>query len=160
MRQFVVPQFIDVEDKIIGPITTRQFIILIFCGLFLFIEYKLSDMVMFIVVGLPTFAIFGIIAFLRINGMPFHYFFLNIVDTLKRPNKRVWSREVKIFSQTVKLSDKAGQTAPVILPRKTITSSRLSDLSLLVDTGGIYGGIEAKGNVEFKTEKEEEDSLF
>ena len=27
MQQFVVPQFIDVEDKIIGSITVRQFII-------------------------------------------------------------------------------------------------------------------------------------
>ena len=28
MQQFTVPQFIDFEDKIIGPITTRQFLIL------------------------------------------------------------------------------------------------------------------------------------
>jgi hypothetical protein len=28
MQQFVVPQFIDVEDKIIGPISVRQFLTL------------------------------------------------------------------------------------------------------------------------------------
>ncbi|KKS92044.1 MAG: hypothetical protein UV69_C0039G0006, partial [Parcubacteria group bacterium GW2011_GWE2_43_12] len=32
MQQFVVPQFIDVEDKIIGPITVRQFIIIMVGG--------------------------------------------------------------------------------------------------------------------------------
>ena len=29
MDRFVVPQFIDVEDKIFGPVTVRQFLILL-----------------------------------------------------------------------------------------------------------------------------------
>ena len=40
MDRYNVPQFIDVEAKIIGPITARQFIImLVACGL-TFIWYK------------------------------------------------------------------------------------------------------------------------
>ena len=35
MQQFTVPQFIDVEPKIIGPITTRQFLIFLAAGLML-----------------------------------------------------------------------------------------------------------------------------
>ena len=29
MEQFVVPQFIDAEDKILGPLTGRQFVIML-----------------------------------------------------------------------------------------------------------------------------------
>lgn len=151
MRQFVVPQFIDVEDKIIGPITVRQFILLIVCGLFLFLEYKLSDMVLFVVLGLPTFAVFGIIAFLKINGMPFHYFLLNIIQTLKRPAIRIWSRETKEIVKIKAPLKKSGQTAGSILPKKTLAPSRLSDLALIIDTGGTYRGEEAEKEIEFKT---------
>ena len=48
MQKFIVPQFIDVESKIIGPITTRQFLIML-AGLILgFAAYKLSDLGSFI----------------------------------------------------------------------------------------------------------------
>ncbi|MBU1131250.1 PrgI family protein [Patescibacteria group bacterium] len=151
MKQFVVPQFIDVEDKIIGPITTRQFIILIVAGMALFLEYKLSDMAMFLTAGLPTLGIFGIIAFLKVNGMPFHYFFLNIVQTLKKPAIRVWSREAgaeALISADIK---KGGKKASELLPKKFIASSKLSDLSLIVDTGGLYRGESAEKEYSFKT---------
>jgi len=48
MDQFVVPQFIDVEDKIFGPVTTRQFVILLIAGLIIFIAFKLADITLFI----------------------------------------------------------------------------------------------------------------
>ena len=48
MDQFVVPQFIDVEDKIFGPVTTRQFVILLVAGLVLFVASKLADLIIHI----------------------------------------------------------------------------------------------------------------
>ena len=54
MEQFTVPQFIDVEDKVIGPITVRQFIILLFGGGFIFIAYRLSDFVLFLIAFLAN----------------------------------------------------------------------------------------------------------
>ena len=49
MQQFVVPQFIDVEDKVIGPVTVRQFLILLVGGGVLFIAYRLSDFTLFLI---------------------------------------------------------------------------------------------------------------
>ena len=49
MNQFVVPQFIDVEDKIIGPITTRQFIIMLAAILMDFVAFKLLTFIFFLV---------------------------------------------------------------------------------------------------------------
>src|SRR3989338_9560201 len=92
MQQFTVPQFIDVEDKIFGPITVRQFIILLVDGLVLFVFYKLADLVLFVIL----LAIFGgiglVLAFVKINGQPFHYFILNFLQTLRKPPLRVWQK--------------------------------------------------------------------
>lgn len=137
MQQFTVPQFIDVEDKIIGPITVRQFIIMIVAGLILFLEYKLSDITFFIVLAIPTAIVFGTIAFARVNGMPFHYFFINIVQTLKKPALRAWRRTAG-FKEAATIAAEIKIAAPPVLPKKPVTRSRLSDISLLIDTGGVY----------------------
>ena len=92
MQQFVVPQFIDVEDKVIGPITVRQFIILLAGGGLCFIAYTLSDFALFIfwfvVIAILTF----FVAFVKVNGRPIHYFLLNIIQTSRRPRLRVWQK--------------------------------------------------------------------
>jgi hypothetical protein len=135
MQQFVVPQFIDVEDKIIGFVTVRQFIICIIGGMVIFLEYKLSDFALFIILAVLTAAIFGTVAFLRINSMPFHYFFINVIETLKKPSLRLWQRTEKTFQPL-----KEVKILPVVTSKKPLSSSHLADLSLIVDTGGQYQG--------------------
>lgn len=134
--QFTVPQFIDVEDKIIGPITVRQFVICIVGLMVLFLEYKLSDFTLFIVLAIVTTIIFGSVAFLKINGMPFHYFFINFLQTLKQPTLRIWGKLTVEAEKEVK-STKV-EPAPII--KKSLSASHLADLSLIVDTGGQYRG--------------------
>jgi len=138
MNRFVVPQFIDVEDKIFGPITTRQFIILLTTGLILFIAFKLADLSLFIFI----LAVLGgsalILAFVKINGQPFHFFILNIIQTLRRPSLRVWN---KIY--TKQELDELRRTAKVELVEKVkevprLSYNRIRDLSLIVNTGGYY----------------------
>jgi len=50
MQQFTVPQFIDVEDKILGPITIRQFLILLVGCIVIFISYRYGDLGTFVLV--------------------------------------------------------------------------------------------------------------
>ena len=78
MQQFTIPQFIDVEDKIFGPITVRQFVIMLACLLLSALAYKLTDFALFLTETILFFAAGGTVAFLRVNGRPFHYFILNI----------------------------------------------------------------------------------
>jgi len=137
MQQFTVPQFIDVEDKIIGPVTVRQFIILIMAGFFLFLEYKLSDFALFILLAIPTVLVFATVAFVRINGMPFHYFILNFIQTFKKPKIRIWARSDEVIHTSQK-NTKTDNVAPAVAHKAPATRSRLSELSLVVDTGGAY----------------------
>ncbi|MDP3244141.1 MAG: PrgI family protein [bacterium] len=138
MPQFVVPQFIDVEDKIIGPITTRQFIIFLVDGFIIFILYKILVFVYFIVSGLFLFALGGVLAFLRVNGQPFHFFLLNFLQTSKKSKIRVWNKqksdsELRVLSRTV-----APPPVPPKPRKEPLTQSRLSEIALLLDTGGVY----------------------
>ncbi len=136
--QFVVPQFIDTEDKILGPITARQFIIMLVAILICAIFYKLLPFVWFLVIGLPIIAVAGVVAFVPINGQPFHFFFLNLVQTFRRPRLRVWNKSLTASEiKTFLAAPPAQPTAPAV--RKTpIGGSRLQELTLIVNTGGVY----------------------
>lgn len=137
-EQFVVPQFIEAEDKIFGPITARQFIILMIVFLVEFLMFRLLSFVTFLVIGIPFLAVGGIVAFVKINGAPFHYFFLNLIQTFKKPRLRVWSREYSDseLRELMKIVPPAPSTA---FRRKEFAgSSRLQELTLVVNTGGVY----------------------
>ncbi len=134
--QFLVPQFIDIEPKIIGPLTPRQFLILVVTGGAIFIAYKLSDFSLFIVEAILILAIGGTLAFLKINGQPIHYFLLNISQTVKKPMLRIWRKDYVLVHE-LQLKEKY-QVAPPPAPRKSLSIARLSNLSILVDTGGMF----------------------
>ncbi len=138
MNQFVVPQFIDVEDKIFGPVTTRQFIILLVTGLLLFIIFKLTDITLFIFLAIIIGGFGLILAFVKINGQPFHYFILNIIQTVRRPSLRLWN---KIFSKQELEEYRKSTKVEVVVSAKEVPKlsyNRIRDLSLIVNTGGYY----------------------
>ena len=131
---FLVPQFIDVETKIIGPVTTRQFLIMMVCGIIDFIFYKTFIFSWFAVISLINTGIFLMIAFFRVNGMPLHYFFLNLVQTLKKPRLRIWTKQaITALPKAEKMEIKKE-----FIAKPPIPSSRLSSLSLIINTGGAY----------------------
>lgn len=141
MEQITVPQFLDVEDRIIGPITIRQFIEMLIGGIIIFIFYKLFDFSLFIVSGLLVFGIIVLFAFAKINGQAFHNFLLNFVATFLKPKLKIWKKEIndkEIRASLKKPTEAKVETTKV--KRQTITTSSLSELSLIVDTGGVYRG--------------------
>ena len=161
MQQFVFPQFIDVETKIIGPITIRQFIIFAVAGFMMFIYKKSFDETMFIGASVITGILAVIFAFIRINARPAHEFLLILIIGSTRATRRTWNNiyldnydRRKIYLEHSGLLNK--QDKHIIIPVKEfVTESRLSDLALLVDTGGLY---RSKGDVEFIRAVEEQAS--
>lgn len=138
MQQFVVPQFIEVEDKIFGPITTRQFLILLTAGIIVFLAFRFGDMALFILI----LALVGggalVLAFVKVNGQTFHYFLLNIFQTMRRPSLRVWHKyytdaELEYLRQE-------GTEVEFVEVTKVIPAKRerIRDLALLANTGGFY----------------------
>jgi len=149
MRKFIVPQFIDVESKIFGPITTRQFLIILSGLLVGFLAYKLSDFTLFLLEAFVIFVLIIAFAFAKVNGAPFHIFLLNYIVTLKSPKIRIWKREP--YQKPATLADKDKKIeSEIIVKKRTSPVSNLSELSLIVDTGGAYrgeGAIEIDNNI-------------
>ncbi len=139
MQQFVVPQFIDIEDKIFGPLSVRQFIILMAGALILFLEYSLADFALFILEGVFTMALVGIFGFAKVNGMPFHFFMLNLLQTMKRPRIRLWQKSIdeREFKEDMHGPMVVAKAAPAS-HKPVLQQSRLTELTLVVDTGGAY----------------------
>ncbi len=138
MERFVVPQFIDVEDKIIGPVTTRQFVLMLFPALTGGLFFKIFDFSLFLLVTIPMVIAFGLLAFFKVNGMPLHFFLLNLLQSLRKPTLRVWDKNLQ--DDEIRLRLKVEKVAPPPSPprKAPISRSRLHELTLVVNTGGVY----------------------
>ncbi len=92
--QFRVPQFIDMDDKVVGPLTLKQFGYILGAGGFSFLVWTFIP---FKIIAVPlSFAISALflsLAFLKINNRPFGdmlesafaYYTGNKVYTWKQP---------------------------------------------------------------------------
>lgn len=70
--QFRVPQFIDLEDKVVGPLTLKQFGYILGAGGFSFIIWTfISVRLIALPLILVVSGLFLALAFLKINNRPF-----------------------------------------------------------------------------------------
>ena len=152
---FTVPQFIDVESKIIGAMTVRQFIISLAGLILIGICYKLLTFWTFVFVGLLIFVVSGAFAFVKINGRPFHFFVLNFVQTSAKPNLRVWDHRLVNKGLEESKEGKQFSESNIVSSKPKPSASRLNELSLIIDTQGTYQG-EEQGEVKIAKDKEEE----
>ena len=84
------------------------------------------------------FVLVILFAFVKVNGAAFHIFLLNYIKTARSAKIRIWRRE-----KMSKVKDKENEDDlqnELILDKRRVSSSRLSELSLVVDTGGAYQG--------------------
>lgn len=138
MQQFTVPQFIDVESKIIGPITTRQFVIFLVAAVLIGACYRLFDFSLFVTIAAIIFIVAAIFAFVKVNGRPFHLFILNAIQTIRRPSLRIWNN-----SAVTEVQEKQIDISPTVAkpaPKEYYKKSRLAEVALIVDTQGRYKG--------------------
>lgn len=149
-RQFVVPQFIDVESKIFGPITMRQFVSILVAGFVEFVIYKLSDFVLFALMSVFVAILTFVFAFKKVQGLPFHFFLLNYVQRFKKPTVRVWDKSGDDAGISLQL--KKEKEEPIIedIRKSQVSGSHLAELSLIVDTGGVYKGENVLGKLNKK----------
>ncbi len=139
LQHFVVPQFIDIESKILGPITTRQFLWVLGAGLIFFIALRTLPVPAFIAVAVLDVAVFGSFAFVKVNGQLFHNFLVSAIAFGRRPRLYLWTAGVEDDGVSVA----AVSPAEAVGQRPLIPAGRLNELALLVDTGGTYQAVTA-----------------
>ena len=137
-HRYVVPQFIDVEDKILGPLTVRQFLLMLTSVFLGFLAYKVFDFTLFLFVAVVDVVIFGAFAFYKVNGQPLHYFVLNALQTYRRAHTRIWDKELDTEALQHILKEPPPPPPKPKVVKQAIEESRLSELTLIVNTGGVY----------------------
>jgi len=144
-QRFVVPQFIEEENRIIGPVTVRQFIITMIVVVIEVIILGVAGLSAIFFITLLFFGVPGlVIAFVKVNGQPFHVFLLNIAQSIfTKPQLRVWNKDISAEELRLEINKNrlVQKSKPKIrIKKEKLTSSRLAELSLIVDTGGMYKG--------------------
>lgn len=91
--QFQVPQFIDTEDKIVGPLSIRQFIYIVVAGGISTILFFSVQMWLWIALSIPLMGLAGALALAKVNGRPFAKFLLATLSFYWKPQTYVWQPE-------------------------------------------------------------------
>ena len=110
--RYEVPQFTDIEDKIFGPLTWRQFVYL-GGGLGLpTVLFLTMPFVVTLVIGVPL-ALLGLaLAFYPVNNRPFSYFLEAVWQYATKDRLYKWGKKKDVvYKQTT-------ATAPTIKPHQ------------------------------------------
>lgn len=130
--RFEVPQFIDVEDKIFGPLTFKQFIYLLGGGGLAYISYKLVPFPFWILVS-AAFAIFALLlAFYKLNNRPFIEVAQNWLSFTIKGKLYIWERSKPIIKQL-----DPTPVAPKV-PEKIYNEKTVEDLAQNLDILDTY----------------------
>lgn len=89
-----VPQYLEVEDKIIGPLTLKQFLYLLLGGGIIFLLYTILKLSVFIIVAMPVALFVILLAFYKKDNQKFTQFVANFLKFISRPNIYIWKKSV------------------------------------------------------------------
>ena len=137
--QFKVPQNISMEDRIAGPLTMIQFIILVLSGGVAWLEYNILA-VFGSISGVIAVFIFCVGAFLAVgqfNGQPMYRFFRYMLMFALTPRTRVWHKSggpvnlIRPTAQVVKTE--------VAHIEKHVSKGDIARLAAVLDTRGDAG---------------------
>ena len=90
--RFNVPQFIDIEDTILGPLTLKQFFLVIAGGLVVALLWWLFELWFVLLVGLPLALAIAAIIFIKVNGRPLTKIFLAWLNYWLNPRLYTWKK--------------------------------------------------------------------
>jgi hypothetical protein len=128
--QFKVPQFIDVEDKIFGPFTFRQFAYMAGGAGLVFVLYKLLPLWISIFLIIPVAILSILLTFYKVNGKPFIFYLQAAFSYIISSKLYIWKQ--RLFKPENK--DKDQEASPVVtsvIPM--VTEDKLRDISWSLD---------------------------
>lgn len=133
--QFKVPQFLDIEDKIFGPFTFRQFAYLAGGAGLCFVIYRTTSLIVGII-PIAIVATFSLaLTFYKVNNKPF-------IDVLESAFKYAFHDKLYIWKRRLKkpgereAEKKAKDTATIAATMdrtNKLGTSRLKDLAWSLD---------------------------
>ena len=134
MKQYQVPQFITVEDKVIGNYLTLKQFAFVGAGALLILGMRaiLAPFLFFplaILIGILA----GGLAFFRYNEQPFPTVVKNGIVFFFRPRVYIWKKDSIAVQHNRKKEQDRAPTIPVLKSLPKLSTSRLSDLAWSLD---------------------------
>lgn len=132
--QFRVPQFIEVEDKLFGPFTFKQFIYMLGSGALCFIIWTFIPIKIIALVIVTPVAALGIaLTFVEYNGKPFLFTLEAAFNYFLSSRLYIWKKtpKKKESSETDSAEDKSLSSQAVFTPK--LSGSKLKELSWGLD---------------------------
>jgi len=128
---FHVPQFIEMESKIVGPLTWKQFLLLGGAGAVLFILWFIVSKFLWFIIAIILGGATVSLAFLKIQGHPFPTILKNFLTFSVSSRIYLWQQKKfmpKIIyrKEKIKLEKDISEETPIL---KVSKKSRLKDLS-------------------------------
>ncbi len=90
--RFEVPQFIEIEDKIFGPFTWKQFVYLMGGIGVATVSYLILPFFLFVLIGVPITGLAFLLAFYPINNRPFSIFLESVFSFYKSNRIYYWKK--------------------------------------------------------------------
>ncbi|MBU2564334.1 PrgI family protein [Patescibacteria group bacterium] len=129
--QFQVPQFLDTEDKVIGPLTVKQFSYILVAAVIGLILFKLFNLFVFIILMIPIAAITFALGFVKIHNRPFIELIKNFFGFLKKPDYYIWKKPETIDpTEEKKIPKLIKKEAP---EKKRVSKKRLQEINWRID---------------------------
>lgn len=121
MAQFQVPQFIETEDKVVGPLTWKQFAYIAAAGGVSVILFLILTPLIWFVLTLVVAAVAIPLAFVSVNGRPMIVFLRALLDNIWRPKVYVFQprgsqKETKLTTVPAKFV-KERHGLPIEIPK-------------------------------------------
>ncbi len=131
--KYQVPQFIEVEDKIFGPFTFKQFAYLAGGAGAAFLAYKLLPTFIGIVAAIPFVVLGLMMAFYKVNGRPMIDVIQSAFEYFTKNRLYIWKKEEKKPQTEKEIEEK---TIASFMPGNAVpklSDSKLKELSWSLD---------------------------
>jgi hypothetical protein len=132
--EYQVPQFIEVEDKIFGPFTLKQFIYVAGGAGMCAIAFFYLPLIFAIIVAIPIAAFAGALAFYKINNKPFEDILEAGFTYFTGGRLYLWKKEPKSEKEEAALAKAAmPRVDPAARAKLGLTRGKLHDLAWSLD---------------------------
>ncbi len=135
--RYQVPQFIEVEDKLFGPLTLKQFIFVAGgAGLSVVFYLLIKPLILAFFFIAPVLGFALALAFLKVNNRPFIAVLESAFMFVINPKLYIWKHEQKPVAQIQK--EETALQVTQLSP--SLSNSKLKDLTWNLDTKGSVTG--------------------
>lgn len=127
-----VPQFIEVEDKIVGPLTLKQFIYIAGAGGLCVAFFAYLSTIFAILLSAPVVGLAVALSFYKMNGKSFIEILEAGFNYYTGSKLFLWKRKIPNEKEVVAATDE--KSAPTVRGTPKLTRGKLSELAWSLDT--------------------------